>query len=77
MANNECVNFQRVQVPYGRESRPEPLASHKAAWGNPYAEGSETAKTGTEEHEPDKRLIGKDEVPQHTNVQPPQGETAR
>ena len=77
MANNECVNFQRVQVPYGRESRPEPLASHKAAWGNPYAERSETAKTGTEEHEPDKRLIGKDEVPQHTNVQPPQGETAR
>jgi len=25
------VIFQRVKVPYGRESRPEPLASHKAA----------------------------------------------
>jgi hypothetical protein len=26
-------------------------ASRKAAWGDPYAEGSETAKSGTDEQE--------------------------
>ena len=61
--------FQRVKVPYGRESRPEPLASHKAAWGNPYAKGSETANSGTDEQERHIRLSEADKQPQHCNVQ--------
>jgi len=55
--------FQRVQVPYVRESPnsrgrlcPEALASRKGGGSDPTSEGSETAKPGTDEQKPDKRL---------------------
>lgn len=38
------------------------------AWGDPYAEGSETAKVGTEEHEQDRRHDKTDEISQLIEV---------
>ena len=38
------------------------------------SEGSGTAKAGTEEHEPDMRQHGPDEVAQHTDVQTQEAE---
>jgi len=39
------------------------------AWGDPYIEGSETAKVGTDEQKPDMRPDKKDEIAQHIDVQ--------
>jgi len=49
---------QRVEVPYVQGWRLETLASRKVVWGDPCTEVSETAKVGTDEQEPDKRLLG-------------------
>jgi len=38
------------------------------AWGNPYTEGSETAKVGTDEQEPDMRHDKTDEIAQLIDV---------
>ena len=50
--------FQRVKIPYARGSRyltgqavPEALASRKLVVGDDSSEGSETAKSGTDEQE--------------------------
>ena len=48
--------FQRVQVPYGRGYRLEPLVSRKTVYREVYVEGSETTKSGTDEQKLDKRL---------------------
>jgi len=45
-----------VQVPYTQDWRPEVLASRKGGSGDATSEVSETAKVGTDEQEPDKRL---------------------
>lgn len=45
--------FQRVKVPYARESCPEALASRKVVHREVYTEGSETAKPGSNEQELD------------------------
>ena len=45
--------FQRVKVPYVRESCPEALASRKVVHREVCTEGSETANPGSNEQEPD------------------------
>jgi len=45
--------FQRVKVPYVRESCPEALASRKVVYREVCTEGSETAKPGSNEQELD------------------------
>ena len=42
--------------------------------GNPYTEGSQTAKAGTEVHEPDKRQDREDEIAHHIDVQTQEAE---
>jgi hypothetical protein len=39
-----------------RGINPEALASGKVVWGDPSTKGSQTAKSGTDEQEPDMRL---------------------
>jgi len=60
--------FQRVKVPYTSRWLGKVLASRKAAWGNPYAEGSETAKSGTDEQERYRRLWNGDKQPRPCKV---------
>lgn len=62
------IIFQRVKVPYGRELRPEPLASRKVVSGDRCTEGSETAKLGTDEQEQYMRPVNTDECPQQHDV---------
>jgi hypothetical protein len=38
-------------------------------WGDPYTEGSQTAKFGTDEQKPDMRLLNEDKQAHHCNVQ--------
>jgi len=51
----------RVKVPYGQGWNPEPLVSRKGVVGNHKSEGSGTAKPGTDEQKPYKRLSELDE----------------
>ncbi len=53
---------------------PEALASRKVANREVGTEGSETAKPGTDEQEPHRRLIKSDEQTHHCDVQTPKGE---
>ena len=53
----------------GRGDVSEPLASRKVVKRELRTEGSETAKVGTNEQEPDKRLYKSDKVAHHTDVQ--------
>jgi|GEM_PF-2044392 len=65
----QCKPFiWRVKVPYGQGWDPEPLASRKGVAGNRKSEGSETAKPGTDEQEPYKRLNEPDEQAHHCDV---------
>ena len=61
------INFQRVKVP-SRGLTTRSVASRKLVWGDPFSEGSETAKSGTDEQKRHKRHIEKDEYPQQYNV---------
>jgi len=47
-SKNASVFFQRVKDPYAREY-PEALASRKVVYREVFTEGSETAKSGTDE----------------------------
>ncbi|HYN44578.1 MAG TPA: hypothetical protein VER35_01130 [Candidatus Limnocylindrales bacterium] len=47
----------------------ETLASGKVAWGNPYTEGSQTAKSGTDEQERDMRHSSPGKQAHHCNAQ--------
>ena len=49
--------FQRVKVPYARESCPEALASRKLVWCEAWSEGSETANPGSNEQELDTEAV--------------------
>ena len=44
------------------------LASGKVVWGDPYTEGSQTAKSGTDEQERHMRLLNEDKQAHHCNV---------
>jgi hypothetical protein len=57
-----------VQVPYEQEQVPESLASRKLVWGDPCSEGSDTAKSGTDEQKRYKRREEKDKCSQQHNV---------
>jgi len=46
----------------------EALASGKVVWGDPYTEGSQTAKSGTDEQKRHRRHRNKDKQPHHCNV---------
>ena len=61
--------FQRVQVPYARESCLEALASGKVVYREVCTEGSQTAKSGTDEQKRYKRLYNEDKQAHHCNVQ--------
>lgn len=47
----------------------EALASGKVVWGDPSTEGSQTAKSGTDEQERHMRLQNEDKQAHHCNVQ--------
>ena len=49
------IYFQRVKIPYARGETAETLASRKVASREAYTEGSETAKSGTDEQKRDMR----------------------
>jgi hypothetical protein len=57
-----------VEIPYGREKQPEPLAGGKGVPGDRKSEVSHTAKAGTEEHELHRRLVKPDEASQPADV---------
>lgn len=61
------INFQWVKVP-SRGLTTRSVASRKLVWGDPYSEGSGTAKFGTDEQEVHKRHEEKDEYPQQYDV---------
>jgi hypothetical protein len=61
------INFQWVKVP-SREVTTRSVASRKLVWGDPCSEGSEPAKSGTDEQERHKRHKGKDEYPHQYDV---------
>ena len=54
-ANEVWIYFQRVKVPYAWGEIAEALASRKVAGREAYTEGSETAKSGTDEQKRDMR----------------------
>jgi hypothetical protein len=58
-----------VKVPCTPGWNLEVLASRKAAWGDPYAEGSETANSGTDEQERHRRPDNPDKATRPANVQ--------
>ena len=60
--------FQRVQVPYER-LKPESLASGKVVYREVCTEGSQTAKSGTDEQKRHMRQVKADKRPQQRNVQ--------
>ena len=60
--------FQRVQVPYER-LKPESLARGKLVYREVCSEGSQTAKSGTDEQKRHRRQVKADKRPQQRNVQ--------
>jgi hypothetical protein len=48
---------------------PEALASDKVVYREVCTEGSQTAKSGTDEQKPDMRLLSEDKQAHHCNVQ--------
>ena len=60
--------FQRVQVPY-RRLKPELLARGKVVYREVCTEGSQTAKSGTDEQKRHMRQVKADKRPQQRNVQ--------
>jgi hypothetical protein len=58
-----------VQVPYVLGSCPEALASGKLVYREVCSEGSQTAKSGTDEQERYTRLLREDKQAHHCNVQ--------
>lgn len=58
-----------MQVPYVLGSCPEALASGKLVYREVCSEGSQTAKSGTDEQERYTRLLREDKQAHHCNVQ--------
>ncbi len=63
-----CINFPEGVSPLYAGLMPEVLASGKLVIGDDSSEGSQTAKSGTDEQKLYMRLIKTDKMPRHINV---------